>query len=182
MFSQNTYKKSPMSEIAAEAGISKSLLFYYFRNKKDLYLYLMRYSAEVTAAELTASGCFEGEDFFEIFLSSLKVKVSLMRRYPELPMFELKAYYEKDGGLRKDINALIGEYSGFDVQSEILKLNKANFREGLDLRMVYKDIYYACEGYLWEKMCPGDIDPEVMEKDLREMIAFRKSVYCSQEG
>ena len=182
MLSQNTYKKSPMSEIAAEAGISKSLLFYYFRNKKDLYLYLLRYSAEVTAAELTASGRLEGEDFFEIFLSSLKVKVSLMRRYPELSMFELKAYYEKDGGLRNDLNALIGEYSGFDVQSEILKLNKANFREGLDLRMVYKDIYYACEGYLWEKMCSGDIDPEMMEKDLREMIAFRKSVYCSQEG
>ena len=38
VFSQYTYKKSPMSEIAAEAGISKSLLFYYFRNKKELYL------------------------------------------------------------------------------------------------------------------------------------------------
>lgn len=40
VFSQNTYKKSPVSEIAAEAGISKSLLFYYFRNKKELYLFL----------------------------------------------------------------------------------------------------------------------------------------------
>ena len=40
VFSKNTYKKSPVSEIAAEAGISKSLLFYYFRNKKELYLFL----------------------------------------------------------------------------------------------------------------------------------------------
>ena len=39
VFSQNSYKKSPMIEIAAEADISKSLLFYYFRNKKELYLY-----------------------------------------------------------------------------------------------------------------------------------------------
>ena len=31
VFSQNSYKKSPMSEIAAEAGISKSLLFHYFK-------------------------------------------------------------------------------------------------------------------------------------------------------
>lgn len=30
VFSQNSYKNSPMSEIAAEAGISKSLLFHYF--------------------------------------------------------------------------------------------------------------------------------------------------------
>ena len=34
VFSQNSYKKSPMSEIADAAGISKSLLFHYFLNKK----------------------------------------------------------------------------------------------------------------------------------------------------
>ena len=48
VFSQNTYKKSPVSEIAAEAGISKSLLFHYFRNKKELYLFLWEKCAQVT--------------------------------------------------------------------------------------------------------------------------------------
>ncbi len=40
VFSQNTYKKTPVGEVAAAAGISKSLLFYYFRNKQELYLFL----------------------------------------------------------------------------------------------------------------------------------------------
>ncbi len=40
VFSQNSYKNSPMREIAEEAGISKSLLFHYFYNKKELYLFL----------------------------------------------------------------------------------------------------------------------------------------------
>ena len=35
VFSQNSYKNSPMSEIAEAAGISKSLLFHYFHNKKE---------------------------------------------------------------------------------------------------------------------------------------------------
>lgn len=35
VFSQNSYKKSPMSEVAETAGISKSLLFHYFHNKKE---------------------------------------------------------------------------------------------------------------------------------------------------
>ena len=48
VFSQNSYKKSPMSEIADEAGISKSLLFHYFRNKKELYLFLWDTCAEMT--------------------------------------------------------------------------------------------------------------------------------------
>ena len=34
VFSQNSYKKSPTSEIADAAGISKSLLFHYFYNKR----------------------------------------------------------------------------------------------------------------------------------------------------
>lgn len=41
VFSQNSYKKSPMSEIADAAGISKSLLFHYFHNKRELYLVLL---------------------------------------------------------------------------------------------------------------------------------------------
>ena len=40
VFANNSYKKSPMSEIADAAGISKSLLFYYFVNKRELYLFL----------------------------------------------------------------------------------------------------------------------------------------------
>ena len=39
VFAHNSYKKSPMSEIADAAGISKALLFHYFGNKKGLYLF-----------------------------------------------------------------------------------------------------------------------------------------------
>ena len=34
VFSENSYKKAPMSEIAEEGNISKSLLFHYFTNKR----------------------------------------------------------------------------------------------------------------------------------------------------
>lgn len=34
VLSKSSYKKSPMSEIADAAGISKSLLFHYFYNKE----------------------------------------------------------------------------------------------------------------------------------------------------
>ena len=50
VFSMNTYKKSPMNEIAAEAGISKSLLFFYFRNKMELYMFLWEEVSRLTQA------------------------------------------------------------------------------------------------------------------------------------
>ena len=36
VFSRYSYKNSPMREIAEAAGISKPLLFHYFRNKREL--------------------------------------------------------------------------------------------------------------------------------------------------
>ena len=172
VFSQYSYKNSPMSEIAAEAGISKSLLFYYFKNKKELYLFLCRYSAELTEQEMIRQKCYEREDFFDIFLSGLKVKVQLMRQYPDLSLFQLKAYYEKDKSLRPEIDQLIGNYSGYENQSEILKLNKEQFIEGLDLEMMYTDMFLASQGYLWEKLQSETIDPDQMEKDFIRMIEF----------
>ncbi|MBW9158209.1 TetR/AcrR family transcriptional regulator [Clostridium sp. FP2] len=80
-FSENSYKKSPMSEIAKEAGISKSLLFHYFNNKKEFYLYLynyvftfMREIAEMEIADIET-------DFFEMFLHSSKLKCKLLERH-----------------------------------------------------------------------------------------------------
>lgn len=177
VFSQYSYRKSPMSEIADEAGISKSLLFYYFRNKKELYLFLCKYSVEVTQQEITRQKCYEKEDFFEVFLSGMKVKVQLMKQYPDLSLFQLKAYYEKDKELRPEMNKLIGEYSGYENQAEMLKLNKEQFVKGIDLEMMYIDIYLASEGYLWEKLQCGEIDPEQMENDFIRMIEFWRKLY-----
>jgi len=56
-FWQQFLQKSPMSEIAAEGGISKSLLFHCFRNKKDRCLFLWTACAEETIDEMTRSGC-----------------------------------------------------------------------------------------------------------------------------
>ena len=181
VFSQYSYKNSPMSEIAAEAGISKSLLFYYFKNKKELYLFLCRYSAELTEQEMIRQKCYEKKDFFDIFLSGLKVKVQLMRQYPDLSLFQLKAYYEKDSSLRPDINQLIGNYSGYEKQSEMLKLDKEQFIEGLDLEMMYTDMFLASQGYLWEKMQSDTIDPDRMERDFIRMIEFWRGLYSRRK-
>lgn len=66
VFSQNSYKKAPMQEIADQAGISKSLLFHYFQNKKELYLFLWDYAANLTMQYLKEYKCYEPDDLFEM--------------------------------------------------------------------------------------------------------------------
>ena len=65
VFSRNTYRKSPVSEIAGEAGISKALLFHYFRNKKELYLFLWDTCARITVEEMERCGAYEQTDLFD---------------------------------------------------------------------------------------------------------------------
>ena len=45
-FSKYGYKKTSVEDIAKSAGISKSMVFYYFNTKLDLYNYLIIYSLD----------------------------------------------------------------------------------------------------------------------------------------
>ena len=101
-----------MSEIAAEAGISKSLQFCYFRNKQELYLFLWDKSAEITMQALMEAGCREETDFFEMLQRGLRAKVHIMQRYPYIGPFCLKAFYERDPVISRKVRercALYGE-------------------------------------------------------------------------
>lgn len=181
VFSQNTYKKSPVSEIADAAGISKSLLFYYFRNKRELYLFLIKTAADTTYQYLQDFGCGKSEDFFENMHRGLKAKVALMKKYPDLTLFTLKAYYETDPDICGDIQKIIGRIASFDANSKYLNIDPNQFVEGLDLRMMYMDMYLASEGYLWEKSHQGKFDADKAEQDFERLIYFWKKIYLRKE-
>ena len=68
LLTMNQYKKAPTSEIAAEAGISKSLLFHYFHNKLELYLFLWKYAADLTKKYMCKYKVYETDDFFGIMM------------------------------------------------------------------------------------------------------------------
>ena len=177
VFAENSYKKSPVSEIAAEAGISKSLLFHYFRNKKELYLYLLKYAAEITFTYLYDYQCFDEEDIFEIMLRGLTAKINMMKKYPDITRFSLRAYYETDPEVADGIKELIGKTASFEANSSRMKIDPSQFKDGLDLEMMYNDMYFASEGYLWENTRSGIIDVDKAEEDFRKMINFWKTLY-----
>ena len=182
VFSQNAYKKSPVREIAAEAGISKSLLFYYFRNKQELYLFLWDTCAELTMQALTEARCYEQTDLFEILQRSLKVKLRIMRRYPYIGAFCLKAFYERDPEIRDRIQEGCARFMGIKANGALERLDPEQFIEGHDLKQMYRQMYLAIEGYLWDMLQSGQVDVEKMEGDFTEMIAFWKKLYLRNGG
>lgn len=181
VFANNSYKKSPMSEIADAAGISKSLLFYYFRNKRELYLFLWNKCAEITIEYMTNYGCYGKEDLFEMMYSGLQAKMHIMRKYPDMARFVAKAFYEKDPAVCQDIQESYRKAIDFKANASLLKLDPDKFIPGLNLEMMYRDMYWAAEGYLWEMLRNGELDMDQVEKDFLKMVDFWKSIYLKKE-
>ena len=177
VFSQNSYKNSPMSEIAEAAGISKSLLFHYFHNKKELYLFLWDKCAEITIDYMTQYKCYEQQGLFESMERGMRAKMEIIRMYPDMGNFTIKAFYEKDPEINAAIQESYHKYFNFKADKARLNLNPEQFVEGLDIPMMYREMYWASEGYLWEMVQRGNLDIEQMEKDFTKMMNFWKSVY-----
>ena len=182
VFSRNSYRKSPMSEIADAAGISKSLLFHYFRNKKELYLFLWETAARTTLETLAAYQAYEQPDVFATMRRGLQAKTAIMRRWPDMGAFTIKAYYEKDPEVYTEIQESIRLYGSFETNGAAMQLDPADYRPGLDLEMMYQDMFWASEGYVWENLQKEVIDVDRMEADFGRMIDFWEQIYGRNEG
>ena len=181
VFSQNAYKNSPMSEIAAEAGISKSLLFHYFRNKRELYLFLWDQCAQMTIDVLTQYGCYERRGLFESMERGLRAKAALIRQYPDMAAFTIRAFYEKDQEVCAAVQESYHRYFNLKADQVRVDLDPAQFVPGLDIPMMYQEMYWTSEGYLWEMVQRGGVDMARMEEDFTRLIAFWKSIYLRKE-
>ena len=181
VFSQNSYKNSPMSEIAEAAGISKSLLFHYFHNKKELYLYLWHKCADITIEFLTRYNAYGHSDLFEAMELGMLAKLEIMRLYPDMTDFTIKAFYEKDPEVATDIQASYHEYFNLKADSTRINLDPEQFVPDLDIPMMYREMYWAAEGYLWEATQKGVLDYDQVQKDFRSLMEFWKSIYKRKE-
>lgn len=181
VFSQNSYKKSPMGEIADAAGISKSLLFHYFRNKKEFYLFLWDEGARLTMEYLTKYRCYEPVGLFEMMERGMKAKLRLMHQYPAMALFVIRAFYETNPEVCDEVREKYRKAFEMKAHQAIISLNPEDFVPGLDLPMMYREMYWAAEGYLWEAVRHGTIDVEQLERDFYQLLEFWKNTYCRKK-
>lgn len=107
----------------------------------------------------------------------MKAKVKIMKQYPDLTAFVMRAFYEKDPEVADAIQKSYRAALNGKAKSALLYQCRDEFRENLDLEMMYKDMYWASEGYLWEAIQKGTLDAEKLERDFMKMIDFWKSIY-----
>lgn len=179
VFARSSYKKAPMQQIADAAGVSKSLLFHYFRNKKELYLFLWQRAAQTTAEELHRRGCYEQKDLAAMLSLGMQVKLELMRRRPDMGAFAMRAFYESDPAVRGEIQQSCAEYIERESMPLVLGLPQVQFLPGIDPRMAYREMYWAAAGYVWELQQRGEFDWDEVRATFRQMVDFWRAAFLS---
>lgn len=180
VFSENSYKKTPMSEIAEECGISKALLFHYFTNKKELYMYLWTNAVEMTRITIREYKTLETDNFFEMLKRSLLSKCALMRDYSYMYAFSLRAYYETASEIKNSIQENFNDISKASEMTVFEKIDMSRFRKDIDIKTMYAEIFYAIDGYMLKKYRLNRIIPDEIEKEIMILIDFWEKIYTQE--
>lgn len=158
-FAQKGFKSASTNEIVQKAGISKGLLFHYFGNKKQLYLFLYDYANGIFTDEFFNKLDYGKTDLFERLKQMIELKIELSRKHPDLYDFMVCATLEEIGDVRSEIEAK----SQVSIQDSMARafggLDTSALKEGLDLRRVLEIITWVGQGFANRRLLEFKRDP-----------------------
>jgi len=146
-FAKKGYKNASTNEIVKEAAISKGALFHYFKNKKELFLFLYDYSVEYLTNEILKKFNYEEGDIFLRMEQIMMLKIENFKRHPQMYDFFLAAYMEDCDEVKSELeskNKVITE-SGYSKIYEGIDFSK--FRETIDVKKAIEIINWTLEGF-----------------------------------
>jgi AcrR family transcriptional regulator len=171
LFSKKGYSATATREIVAAAGVTKPVLYYYFRNKEGIYLELIR-GAFAKFDDLLDSSCDEkggtperllrlSDRVFAVFMENIEVARLMYSIYYGLqqgaPFFDIDAYH-------------------FKFQDVIRQLVKEGMRQGEFHKGNAEDMMWAILGAVNVAMEVQLIHPE-MSMDRRRLARILKLIF-----
>jgi len=179
-FALYPYKKASMAVIADEANISKSLLFFYFKNKKEYYLFLFDTAIGFLKNEKIKWANDEKFDLFELVNQTVERRLMIMRNYPYLIKFVTRAYYEFDESVQLELQIKKEELTQLGIREILDLVDYRQFKNVSDAKILVNIILYIAEGCMRGQ---EDLDSEKINGILplfQEMMLSLKSHYYNK--
>ena len=107
VFGEYEYKRASTDLIASKAGVSKGLLFYYFHNKKTLYLHTFEYVSKIVENAITDTHLSKITDFFELIAYATEKKVKMLIENPFIMRFSIRCFYSQKEDVSNEIQTEI---------------------------------------------------------------------------
>lgn len=160
-FAVHDYKSANTADIAARAGISKGLLFYYFKDKRSLYLTLVRWMCEWMEQQLQIAPATAETDIFDLLAEIGAKKLPLFRRAPHMVEFCMRVFYHSGGGPGQAMDRYLLKMTDALFQKYLAGADTSRFRPGCGPREALDLLMYLADGYLHMQSMAGrplDVD------------------------
>lgn len=179
IFSIYGFQKSSTDLIARKAGISKGLLFYYFKNKLSYFEYLFEYSQKMISSSIDMDTCRKTRDFFEVLECVIDQKYKLLTKYPHILNFIVVAYWSNDKRITDIVSNKVISYDNFNIYEYLDNIDKSKFKNEEDIHKVIEMLSLMLDGYIQNKLKMNqDIDiNEIMNKYKVWTSLLKEAVY-----
>jgi len=179
IFSIYGFQKSSTDLIARKAGISKGLLFYYFKNKLSYFEFLFEYSQKIISSSIDMDLCKKTRDFFEILECVIDQKYKILTKYPHLFNFIVVAYWSNDNRIIDIVSNKVISYDNFNIYEYLDNIDKSKFKNEEDIHKVIEMLSLMLDGYIQNKLKMNeDIDiNEIMNKYKIWTSLLKEAVY-----
>ncbi|SER04202.1 TetR/AcrR family transcriptional regulator [Piscibacillus halophilus] len=187
-FAEKGYDQASTNRIVKRAGVGKGMLYYYFKNKKELYLYLVENSLEAIEHEYINKIDLSETDFFE--------------RLQEIVEFKMKVYFKHSGFFNFMSQVLVMESSHLPdnlanridtLRTEGMgklyqNVDYSRFRDDLDVEKTLQLIQWSLDGYansIIERLKGIDFSQfeyESYHEEFMEYLEVLKKAFYQKKG
>jgi TetR/AcrR family transcriptional regulator len=158
-FALKGYDRASTNEIVKDAGISKGLLFHYFKNKKQLYLFLFDYCYEIITDEFYEKINFTETDFFARIRHAVMIKRELLTTYPEILKFIAEPFLEDSTDIKKEFAIKKKEMNDSNFRKIYEGIDMSKFRDDMDIQKIIKIITFTFEKLSDEELSRAKLSP-----------------------
>jgi AcrR family transcriptional regulator len=179
VFSLCDYKHASTDLIAAKAGISKGLLFYYFHNKKALFMFLLDYAKNLMTAGVIDSGFPEITDVFEMLEYAAIRKYQILQKNPHILNYLMRVVSIQNESVSDDVNRVWLTTTNDVFANYFAKLDYSKFREDVNPQEIIQMLVWTAEGYMSDRQrygSPPELD-DLMEKYRTWSAIYKKIAY-----
>nr|WP_207716526.1 TetR/AcrR family transcriptional regulator [Clostridium beijerinckii] len=146
-FAEKGYENASTNDIVKEAGISKGLLFHYFKNKKQLFLFLYDYCIDVSLTEFYKKIDLNERDFFVRLRQIHLIKAELLNKYPKMLKFIEVANIEKSSDIENDLNMINKDELENASKRVFDGIDLSKFRDGIDIEKAINVVIWSFQGF-----------------------------------
>lgn len=159
-FAHNGFADASTNTIVKDADISKGLLFHYFKNKKQLFLFLYDYYITIFTNEFFEKIDLTERDILKRLKQTVILKFELIKKHPEMFNFLMAAYMENSPEVKPELESKNKDFTASNYQRLLEDIDTTKFRKSVDLQKAINIIMWTLEGFATQEQTKAKIITE----------------------